>query len=202
MLWTHAFSYCNTFRHLSAMAYLLDTSVIRMQRRWMLTEWRERIGPDYQRAKEEDYFWRKRGLPRREEMKQLKDCLINLVCHLTVTDIFFTIISVWTSLYIIYTISVLEIGLSVKEEDIEKIPDPVPKPSFSSSSNLKNCSAPSVVILDLETTGLSKYFFLKYLKKKKRKKSKAIQPNTNRLLSVFASIYFQFSMALCPTSLR
>lgn len=89
MLWTHAFSYCNTFRHLSAMAYLLDTSVIRMQRRWMLTEWRERIGPDYQREKEEDYFWRKRGLPRREEMKQLKDCLINLVCHLTVTDIFF-----------------------------------------------------------------------------------------------------------------
>lgn len=75
---------------------------------------------------------------------------------------FFTIISVWTSLYIIYTISVLEIGLSVKEEDIEKIPDPVPKPSFSSSSNLKNCSAPSIVILDLETTGLSKYFFLKY----------------------------------------
>lgn len=115
---------------------------------------------------------------------------------------FFTIISVWTSLYIIYTISVLEIGLSVKEEDIEKILDPVPKPCFSSSSNLKNCSAPSVVILDLETTGLSKYFFLKYLKKKKRKKSKAIQPNTNRLLSVFASIYFQFSMALCPTSLR
>lgn len=85
---------------------------------------------------------------------------------------FFTIISVWTSLYIIYTISVLEIGLSVKEEDIEKIPDPVPKPSFSSSSNLKNCSAPSVVILDLETTGLSKYFFLKYLKKRKEKKAK------------------------------
>lgn len=101
-------------------------------------------------------------------MKQLKDCLINLVCHLTVTDIFFTIISVWTSLYIIYTISVLEIGLSVKEEDIEKIPDPVPKPCFSSSSNLKNCSAPSIVILDLETTGLSKYFFLKYLKKKRK----------------------------------
>lgn len=86
---------------------------------------------------------------------------------------FFTIISVWTSLYIIYTISVLEIGLSVKEEDIEKIPDPVPKPCFSSSSNLKNCSAPSVVILDLETTGLSKYFFLKYLKKKEKKKKQS-----------------------------
>lgn len=98
-----------------------------------------------------------------KEMKQLKDCLINLVCHLTVTDIFFTnFISVWISFYVIYTISVLEIGLSVNEEDIEKIPDPVPKPSFSSSSNLKNCSAPSIVILDLETTGLSKYFFLKY----------------------------------------
>lgn len=130
-------------------------------------------------------------------MKQLKDCLINLVCHLTVTDIFFTnLISVWTSFYLIYTISVLEIGLSVNEEDIEKIPDPVPKPSFSSSSNLKNCSAPNIVILDLETTGLSKYFFSNI------KKKKAIQPNTKRLVSIFASIYFQFSMALCPTSLR
>lgn len=100
-------------------------------------------------------------------MKQLKDCLINLVCHLTVTDIFFTnLISVWTSFYLIYTISVLEIGLSVNEEDIEKIPDPVPKPSFSSSSNLKNCSAPNIVILDLETTGLSKYFFSNIKKKK------------------------------------
>lgn len=129
-------------------------------------------------------------------MKQLKDCLINLVCHLTVTDIFFTnLISVWTSFYLIYTISVLEIGLSVNEEDIEKIPDPVPKPSFSSSSNLKNCSAPNIVILDLETTGLSKYFFSNI-------KKKAIQPNTKRLVSIFASIYFQFSMALCPTSLR
>lgn len=98
MLWTHAFYYYNTFRHLSAMAYLRDTSVSRMQRRWMRIEWRGRIGPNYQRAKEEDYFWRKRGLPQREEMKQLKDCLINLVCHLTVTDIFFTnLISVWTS---------------------------------------------------------------------------------------------------------
>lgn len=163
MLWTHAFYYYNTFRHLLAMAYLQDTSVSHMQRRWMLIEWRGRIGPNYQRAKEEDYFWRKKGLPQREEMKQLKDCLINLVCHLTVTDIFFTnFISVWISFYVIYTISVLEIGLSVNEEDIEKIPDPVPKPSFSSSSNLKNCSAPSIVILDLETTGLSKYFFLKY----------------------------------------
>lgn len=129
-------------------------------------------------------------------MKQLKDCLINLVCHLTVTDIFFTnLISVWTSFYLIYTISVLEIGLSVNEEDIEKIPDPVPKPSFSSSSNLKNCSAPNIVILDLETTGLSKYFFSNI-------KKKTIQPNTKRLVSIFASIYFQFSMALCPTSLR
>lgn len=59
---------------------------------------------------------------------------------------FFTIISVWTSLYIIYIISVLEIGLTVKEKDKEKIPDPVSKPSFPSYSNLKNCSAPSIVI--------------------------------------------------------
>lgn len=43
---------------------------------------------------------------------------------------FFTIISVWTSLYIIYTISVLEIGLSVKEEDIEKFQILCQSPAF------------------------------------------------------------------------
>jgi hypothetical protein len=66
---------------------------------------------------------------------------------------------------VIYTILLIltfihhfvEVGMS-GDADIEKIPDPVPKPCFASSSNLKNISKPSVVVLDLETTGLSKYF--------------------------------------------
>lgn len=161
MLWTHAFYYCITFRHLSAMAYLQNTSVSLMQRRWMLTEWRGRIGPDYQRPKVEDYF---EGREVYLEGRKLSNWRIVLSIWFVIWQLqtFFHNYTVWTSLYIIYAISVLEIGLSAKEEDLEKIPDPVPKPSFSSSSNLKNCSASSIVILDLETTRLSKYFFLKY----------------------------------------
>lgn len=77
-------------------------------------------------------------------------------------------------MYIIYIIFVLEIGFFVKEEDIEKILDFVLKFCFFFFLNLKNCLVFSVVILDLEIIGLSKYFFFKYLKKKKRKKSKVI----------------------------
>uniref|UniRef100_A0A8W8I6I6 Exonuclease domain-containing protein n=1 Tax=Magallana gigas TaxID=29159 RepID=A0A8W8I6I6_MAGGI len=76
-----------------------------------------------------------------------------------------------------------EIGLSVKEEDIEKIPDPVPKPSFSSSSNLKNCSAPSVVILDLETTGLIQH---------------GIMPHITQIAAVNSNTKEQFSRYVAP----
>lgn len=55
-----------------------------------------------------------------------------------------------------------------------KILDFVLKFCFFFYLNLKNCLVFSVVILDLEIIGLSKYFFFKYLKKKKRKKSKVI----------------------------
>lgn len=75
-------------------------------------------------------------------------------------------------MYIIYIIFVLESGFFVKEEDIEKILDFVLKFSFFFFLNLKNCLVFSVVILDLEIIGLSKYFFFKYLKKRKEKKVK------------------------------
>lgn len=76
-----------------------------------------------------------------------------------------------------------EIGLSVNEEDIEKIPDPVPKPSFSSSSNLKNCSAPNIVILDLETTGLIQH---------------GIMPHITQIAAVNSNTKEQFSRYVAP----
>ena len=45
----------------------------------------------------------------------------------------------------------LEIGMT-DTQDIDKIPDPVQKPTFSAVKNLE----PHYVVIDLETTGLSK----------------------------------------------
>ncbi|XP_063436621.1 uncharacterized protein LOC134718055 [Mytilus trossulus] len=48
-----------------------------------------------------------------------------------------------------------EISFSEQAEDIERIPDAIPKPLFTAVSSLDN---PIFVIIDLETTDLSKYF--------------------------------------------
>lgn len=43
--------------------------------------------------------------------------------------------------------------------DTENIPEAVPKPGFSKVENLATLQV-SYVVIDLETTGLSKYIFL------------------------------------------
>lgn len=52
-------------------------------------------------------------------------------------------------------LSFIEISFSEQAEDIERIPDAIPKPLFTAVSSLDN---PTFVIIDLETTDLSKYF--------------------------------------------
>ncbi|XP_062596799.1 uncharacterized protein LOC134258289 [Saccostrea cucullata] len=77
-----------------------------------------------------------------------------------------------------------EIGLSVNDkEDIESIPEPVPKPSFCSSTKLKHCPSPNVVILDLETTGLIQH---------------GIVPHITQIAAVNRNTKEQFSRYVAP----